>query len=125
MTPTEWTVEDHTARASSDVVALYQRFIALAEQCGPFTYRVTKSNITLKGTRRGFAGAVLRKEALGGYFDVTRQIVDPRILRRSPYTKRLFVHQFRIATLNQLDDVFAGWLAEAYAVGSGAHIRDP
>ena len=124
MTPTEWTVEDHTAGASDEVVALYQRFIALAEQCGPFTYRVTKSGVTLKGTRRGFAGAVLRKAALGGYFDITRQIVDPRILRRSPYTKRLFVHQFRIATLDQLDDVFAGWLAEAYGVGEGAHLLD-
>jgi hypothetical protein len=125
MTPTEWTVQDHTAGASDEVLALYQRFIDLAEGCGPFTYRVTKSGITLKGTRRGFAGAVLRQAALGGYFDITRQITDPRILRSSPYTKRLFVHHFRIATLDQLDDAFAGWLAEAYAVGSGAHLRDP
>jgi hypothetical protein len=68
---------------------------------------------------------IIRNAALGGYFDITRQIVDPRILRSSPNTKRLFVHQFRIATIDQPDDVFAGWLAEAYAVGSGAHLRDP
>jgi hypothetical protein len=125
VTTTERTVEDHTAGAGDEVVALYHRFIALAEQCGPFTYRVTKSAITLKGTRRGFAGAVLRKDTLGGYFDVTRQITDARILRSSPYTKRLFVHQFRILAPDQLDDVFAGWLAEAYAVGQGAHLLDP
>jgi hypothetical protein len=41
---------------------------------------------------------------------------DARILRVSPYTKRLFVHQFRISGAEELDDVFAAWVAEAYAV---------
>lgn len=119
----EWTVERHMAGATEEVRALYERFIALVERNGPFIYRVTKSNITLKGPRRGFAGAVPRKNTLAGYFDVTRQISDPRILGSSPYTSRLYVHQFRITSPDQLDDEFAGWLAEAYAVGQGAHLR--
>jgi hypothetical protein len=122
MTADEWTVQRHLDGAAPDVIALYEQFIALAGQCGPFTYRVTKTSITLKGTRRGFAGATPRRGALRGYLDLTRQVSDPRILSNSPYTKRLYVHQYRITALDQLDGQFAGWLAEAYAVGQGAHL---
>ncbi|MEU4423240.1 hypothetical protein AB0F81_21655 [Actinoplanes sp. NPDC024001] len=51
----EWTVERHLAGKPPQVVALFQRFIDIAEGCGPFTE-------------------------------------------------------------------FAGWVAEAYAVGAGAHL---
>jgi hypothetical protein len=125
MTADEWTVGRHLDGVSAGALALYDRFIALAEQCGPFSYRVTKTSITLKGTRRGFAGAVPRSSALRGYLDLTRQVSDPRILSSAPYTKRLFVHQYKITALDELDEQFAGWLAEAYAVGQGAHLAGP
>jgi hypothetical protein len=118
-----WTVEDHLAGKPDEVVALYRRFIALAEECGPFSYRVTKTAITLKGTRRGFAGAIPKQRSLDGYLDLQRELRDPRIQRASPYTKRLFVHHFRVASLDQLDREFAGWIREAYDVGAGAHMQ--
>lgn len=62
---------------------------------------------------------------LVGYFDVQRQISDPRIGNVAPYTQRLFVHHFRIDRPDQLDDTFASWLAEAYAVGAGEHLARP
>jgi hypothetical protein len=31
------------------------------------------------------------------------------------------VHHFRIDSPGQLDEQFAGWLAEAYQVGAGTH----
>lgn len=121
-----WTVERHLAGADPAVVALYHRFIEVVGGFGPFTYAVAKTAITLKGTRRGFAGAVLKRQVLGGYLDLQREIpetgVDPRIRNASPYTSRLFVHSFRIATLDEFDDTFAGWVGEAYAVGNGAHM---
>jgi hypothetical protein len=49
-------------------------------------------------------------------------VADPRIRRAAPYTKRLFVHQFRIRTPEQLDEEFAGWVREAYVVGQGGHL---
>ena len=119
-----WTVEDHLAGKPDDVVALYERFIGLVQECGPFSYRVTKTAITLKGSRRGFAGAKPTKRSLDGYLDLQRELRDLRIKRASPYTKRLFVHQFRVTSLDQLDDEFAGWLGEAYDVGAGAHMHD-
>jgi hypothetical protein len=59
---------------------------------------------------------------LAGYLDLQRMVEDPRILGAAPYTKRLFVHQFRIGDREQLDDEFAGWVCEAYEVGRGGHL---
>ena len=120
----QWTVERHLHGKAPEVVALYHRFIELARACGPFTYAVSKSAITLKGTRRGFAGASLGQHALRGYLDLPRRVEDPRITRSDPYTKRLWVHHFRVVTPSHLDQQFAGWLGEAYQVGGGAHL-DP
>jgi hypothetical protein len=118
----EWTVARHLAGKPREVVALYGRFIDLVAACGPFTLTVSKTAITLKGTRRGFAGAKPKQHALDGYLDLQRAVQDPRFRRSSPYTKRLFVHQFRITTPDQLDGTFAEWIRDAYAVGAGAHL---
>ena len=126
MADDEWTVERHLSGKPVHVVALYHRFIELAEACGPFTYAVAKTAVSLKGTRRGFAGAVLTMSSLDGHFDLQRQLSDPRIRRSSPYTRRLFVHHFRVKSLDELDDEFGRWMAEAHAVGQGAHVHaDP
>lgn len=121
----DWTVERHLKDKPAEIVALYERFIALATRCGPFTYAVAKTAITLKGSRRGFAGAAPGATRLDGYFDLQRQVEGPQIRRSSPYTKRLFVHQFRVVHLDQLDDNFATWISEAYQVGQGAHLSRP
>lgn len=117
-----WSVDRHLHGRPANVVAMYERFIALVVDCGPFTYRVTKTAVTLKGTRRGFAGAVPKDHSLDGYLDLQREVLDPRIMRASPYTGRLFVHHFRVTKADELDHVFAGWVREAYAVGAGAHL---
>jgi hypothetical protein len=119
----EWTVERHLEGMPEEVVDLFWSFIALVEACGPFTYSVAKTAITLKGERRGFAGAKPKARWLDGYLDLQRQLVaDARIRSASPYTKRLWVHQFRIVEPKQLDAEFAEWVSEAYAVGAGAHL---
>jgi hypothetical protein len=122
MADAQWTVERHLLGKPPDIVALYHRFIELAEACGPFTYSVTKSAITLKGARRGFAGARPGTRALGGYPDLQRRLDDARITRSSPYTGRLYVHQFHVCAPSELDDEFAGWIHEALQVGNGAHL---
>lgn len=118
-----WTVDDHLRGCEPTVLELYARFVELVSACGPYELSIAKTAITFKGCRRGFAGAKPRKRSLDGYFDLQRKVVDPRILRASPYTRRLFVHQFRVTTPDQLDDDFAGWIRDAYDVGRGAHLR--
>jgi hypothetical protein len=119
----DWTVARHLAGQPEFAVELYAEFIRMLESIGPFTYSVSKTTITLKGTRRGFAGARPVAAGLRGYFDLQREVHDRRITSASPYTGRLFVHHFRVATLSDLDDDFLGWLREAYAVGNGEHLR--
>jgi hypothetical protein len=121
----EWTVDDHLRGKPPGCVELYHRFVALVEACGPFTYAVAKTTITFNGSRRGFAGARPTVRGLAGYLDLQRVVDDPRILSAAPYTKRLFVHQFRIVAGEQLDDEFAGWVREAYDVGAGGHPARP
>jgi hypothetical protein len=117
-----WTVARYLEGKPPEIVELYECFIGLVERWGPFTYSVTKTAITLKGERRGFAGLAPKAASLDGYLDLQRQVFDPRIRRSSPYTKRLYVHQFRVTSRDQLDETFAGWLDEAYQVGQGAHL---
>jgi hypothetical protein len=120
----EWSAERHLADKPDAVVDLYERFVGLLTACGPYTVSVTKTAIAFKGTTRGFAGAKPRKTTLDGFLDLQREVQDERFLRVSPYTKSLYVHQFRITRAAQLDDSFASLVAEAYQVGCGAH-RSP
>ncbi|MGD0062944.1 MAG: DUF5655 domain-containing protein [Streptosporangiaceae bacterium] len=118
-----WTVEDHLRGQPASAVELYRRFAGLVEACGPFTYAVSRSSITFKGSRRGFAGARPTRTGLTGYLDLQRTVHDHRITSASPFTKRLVVHQVRITRPEELDEDFAGWVREAYAVGQGAHLH--
>ncbi|HVQ95670.1 MAG TPA: DUF5655 domain-containing protein [Mycobacteriales bacterium] len=117
-----WTVEDHLVGKPEGSVALYHSFVALVSACGPFSYAVAKTTITFKGSRRGFAGARPTDRGLVGYLDLQRQVTDPRIRNASPYTRKLFVHHYRISSPEELDEEFAGWVREAYDVGRGAHL---
>jgi hypothetical protein len=47
------------------------------------------------------------------------------VISVAPYTRRLFVHQIRLATMDDLNEQFRGWVREAYAVGQGAHMLRP
>ena len=120
-----WTVEDHLAGQPESSVALYRQFVRLVEACGPFSYTVSKTSITFKGRRRGFAGARPDAHGVRGYLDLQRAVEDQRITNVSPYTKRLFVHHFRIRSAEEMDEDFAGWVREAYAVGAGDHLAHP
>ena len=116
------TVMDHFVGKPERSVALYHAFVSLIAACGAYTVSPSKTTITFKGARRGFAGARPDNQGLVGYLDLQRQVVDPRIRSVSPYTKRLLVHHYRIREQTELDDEFAAWVREAYAVGQGAHL---
>lgn len=119
-----WTEEDHLRGRPGWAVALYRDVAEAIDGCGPVTRSVSRTTITFAGPRRGFAGARPTATGVRGYLDLTRRLGDdPRILSASPYTRRLFVHQFRLTAPQQLDDEFRAWLAEGYAVGCGEHLR--
>ena len=116
-----WTIERHLEAGTDHGRALFHRFVEIVAVCGEYTTSVAKTTITFKGTRRGFAGARPNRDRLRGYFDVTYRVVDdPRVSRSSPYQKDLFVHHFRVDSLQQMDGEFVRWIADAYdQVGCG------
>jgi hypothetical protein len=125
MSDDAWTIDDHLRGKPAASIALYDAFVELVAACGPYTVSVSKSSITFKGTRRGFAGARPDARGLKGYLDLQRQVEDARISSAAPYESRLFVHYFRVAEPAELDETFAGWVGEAYAVGRGDHVLRP
>ena len=115
-----WTIERHLEAGSDHGRALFQRFVELVASCGEYTTSVSKTTITFKGPRRGFAGARPNGDRLQGYFDVNYRVDDPRIGSVGAYQKDLFVHHFRVDSLEQMDDEFVRWIADAYdQVGCG------
>jgi Domain of unknown function (DUF5655) len=118
-----WTVEMHTDGKPPASVFLYERFVAAVADCGPFTYAVSKSSITFKGTRRGFAGARPTTRGVTGYLDLQHPVSGPQITSVSPYGARLYVHHYRLSVPSDLDPQFRSWIAEAYAVGAGANLH--
>jgi uncharacterized protein DUF5655 len=122
MNAPEVPIETHLDAAPPKVLSLFERFREFIDSCGPTTLRVTKTAITVKGVRRGFAGARLHAGWLGGYLDLQREAAHPTIRSVTPYTKHLYVHHFCVTDADQMDEDFAGLVAEAYAVGAGEHV---
>ena len=77
-------MEDHLRHQAEGPIRLYQRFVELVEARGPFTYAVSKTMITFKGKRRGFAGALPTRRGLSGYLDLQRVVKDPRLISSAP-----------------------------------------
>lgn len=119
-----WTVEDHLADLPDERVALSRQFEAAVRECGPVTLSPSKTTVTFRGTRRGFAGARPTVTGLRGYLDLMCSVTDdPRLFSNAPYTGRLFVHQFRLRSADGLDESFVALIREAFRVGQGDHLR--
>jgi hypothetical protein len=119
-----WTVEDHLRDAPPENVSLYRRVEELILACGEVSLSVSKTTITFKGPRRGFAGARPTERGVQGYLDLMRPLeADRRIRSVSPYTKRLYVNHFVVTSPSEVDDTFSSWIREAHRVGMGDHLK--
>ena len=117
-----WTVTSHLENKNPRVLDLYDRFVELVRECGPFEYAPVRSQIGFS-VKRIFAGVKLAEKGLDGYLDLDRAIRNPRFHHVAPYQRNLFVHHFRIRDIKELDSQFAGWVHESYAVGKGQHLN--
>jgi hypothetical protein len=114
----EWTVERHLEAGSAHGRTLWHRLAEIVAACGEHSVSVSKTTITFKGPKRGFAGARPQGDELLGYFDVTYRVEgDSRIRSVAPYQKDLFVHHFRV---EEIDADVERWIRDAYEqVGCG------
>ena len=120
----QWSIEDHLRDAPRGHVELYRLIESYLLSLDGVTVSVSKTTITFKGRRRGFASARPSRRGVQGYLDLTRALdVDPRIRTVTPYTKRLYVHQYLVSSEAEVDDTFRSWLHEAWRVGEGDHLK--
>lgn len=119
----DWTEGRHLAQRPRRVVESYRRFLSLARVNGPIELAPTKSYVGVRGTRRNFAGLTPTDEALQGFIVAARRIKDARLRDAIPYQRNLYIHHFSVDTPAELDEDFAAWIREGYAVGAGEHLR--
>jgi hypothetical protein len=113
------TLEEFLAGKDAGAVALFHRFRALVEACGPSELVVRKSIVYWR-RERIFAGAFPLGKRLELNVDLLRQTEHPTLLVSFPHTKRVFTHRLRIEREEQLDAELAALLAESYEeVGPG------
>ena len=103
-------------------IALFGRFIGLARAAGPVTFELQNGLVVLCGTRRIFASVRVTGSGLAGGINLMRQVSDRRIGKSGKLTGSLVAHAYLVSSLSDLDDTFGQWLAEARAVGDGAHL---
>jgi Domain of unknown function (DUF5655) len=117
-------LDRHFARASPQVRATFDAVLAAVARVGPVQVLAEKTRIALQ-VRMSFAAFMPRRDWLNGHLVLARRIDSPRFLRVDTLSPRNVVHAFRLTAPTEVDEEFAGWLAEAYQVGAQQHLRRP
>ena len=102
--------------------ALFNQFAAAVRALGPVRILPEKTRIAFQ-VRMSFAQVTPRQRWLDGHVVLARRLDHPRFLKIETFSPRNHLHAFRIAQANEIDEVFRGWLAEAYLVGDQQHVR--
>ena len=118
----DYTVDGFFEGTAARLRELYDAWVALVVEFGPFEQVPTKSRIAFM-VRVRFAGvARLRKDGLVCGFWLKRQISSPRFSKVEHLGKRDRVYQFVLRNEDELDDEVRGWVREAYDVGRQTHL---
>lgn len=115
-------LESHFAGKSKAVRELFDALAAMIKENGPVKILPEKTRIAFQ-VRMSFIAVQVRRNHLIGHFVLARRVEHPRFLRVETFSPRNHLHAFRVDTLAELNDEFAAWIREAYAVGEQKHLR--
>jgi hypothetical protein len=115
-------IEDHFSRSLPRVRVLFDRFVRIAEACGPVHLVSSKTRIGLQ-VRMTFAALMPQRSALRGHLVLARRVEDPRFVSIQTISPRNHVHVFRLLEPGDLDAHFRRLVAESYKVGCQEHLR--
>ena len=101
---------------------LFDAVAAAICQLGPVKILPEKTRIAFQ-VRMSFAQITVRKQWLDGHVVLARRLEHPRFRKVETFSPRNHLHAFRIASLDEIDDDFKSWLAEAYEVGEQRHLK--
>jgi hypothetical protein len=119
----KYNLDAHFAGKDASIRKLFQTFLALLRRFGPIIVLPEKTRIAFQA-RMSFAALSVRRSYLVGHFVLARRLEHPRFLGIQTISPRNHVHQFRLQSLAELDDEFAAWAGEAYAVGQQKHLLE-
>jgi hypothetical protein len=115
-------LDAHFAGCADSVRDTFSHILEIVEGLGPVTVLPEQTRIALQ-VRMSFAALTPRRTWLTGHLVLARRVDSPRFTRIEVYSPRNVLHAFRLDSPDQVDDEFAGWLAEAYEVGEQRHLR--
>ena len=117
-----YTLSDHLEGKAPEVVALYHHLEAVIQRLGPVIVNPEKTRIAFQ-VRMSFAAVMLKRQWIDGHVVLARRLESPRFRRIETVSPRNHVHSFRLTCLEDVDEEFVAWLAEAYLVGEQRHLR--
>lgn len=108
---------DHHFKGKDPIVrALFDRFRAIIEACGPVTVYAQKTRIVFQ-VRVRFAACHPKTRWLDGGVSLARRVSHARLLRVEQPVPGWYAHVFRFRRLSDFDAGFARLAREAYRVG--------
>lgn len=108
----QFTIEQHLEGKHPEVIDLYERLADLVQRCGQVVLAPTQTRILFK-VRTVFATVAVSNNWLDLVLVLGRRLKNRRI-RKAQEEYPGIVHFLRIAKVQDLDDVLASWLQEAY-----------
>lgn len=114
-------LESHFDGKSAEVREMFDALAAMIKKCGPVKVLPEKTRIAFQ-VRMSFIAVQVRRIYLIGHFVFARRVENPRFTRVATFSPRNHLHAFRLESLSELDDQFAEWVREAYAVGEQKHL---
>jgi hypothetical protein len=116
------TLEEHFVGRPPIVIETYQALEAAVRDVGEVIVLPEKTRIAFQ-VRMSFAAAKLRRGWVDAHVVLARRVDNPRFRKVETFSPRNHLHQFRVATPEEVDDEVRAWLREAYAVGAQQHLR--
>ena len=114
-------LDSHFTGKSEHVRELFDELVKMIKDCGPVKVLPEKTRIAFQ-VRMSFIAVQVRRNYLIGHFVFARRVEHPRFTRVETFSPRNHLHAFRLDDRAELDDEFAVWVREAYAVGEQKHL---
>ncbi|MFN2604436.1 MAG: DUF5655 domain-containing protein [Gemmatimonadaceae bacterium] len=115
-------LDDHFRDKRPEIQALFDAVVAVLRSIGPVRILPEKTRIAFQ-VRMSFAQVTPRKNWIDGHVVLARRFPHPRFRQIQTISPRNHLHTFRLTALEDVDDDFRAWLAEAYLVGEQKHLR--
>lgn len=118
--PTE--LEPHFRNSEPNVRATFDAFLAVVSEAGPFEVVPQRTRIALHA-RMSFAALMPRRRWLAGHLVLAERVDDDAFHRITTYSPHNHVHEFRLASPDDITDRLRSLIAAAHQVGLQQHHR--